>query len=122
MTITYFFDTQANVQAAVDKVYSNMVRARASEGDDTLYEAAPPANKITVSDKTDAELLAVPLFGSKNNVAQKESGFTTRWAEIFQCNDDNTKYWSEMHPDSTMNNGISCATAAFNDNWLPPLE
>ena len=117
MTRLCYYGSQAEVQAACDKIYVNMLRNIADNGDGTLYVApAISEDKVTVAEAADQDLLPVPILGYKNGVMNKTSGYTTAWDTPKQCFDDGTKYWADVPAENT--GGITCPTAEYSSDWV----
>lgn len=116
----YYYGTQSEVQAACDKVYVNMLREVASNGDGTLY--VDPVNntqKITSSLASDEDLVSIPILGYRKGVLQKSTGFTTCWDEPRQCAHDATKYYAAVPEDVNLRAGVTASMQEFNQEWLP---
>ena len=114
-----YHDTQQKVQAACDRIFINMLKQRANEGDGTLYDNPGVSNnKVAISSMSDQALLNIPLLGKKSGSLNRGSGYTLRWDKPEQCDNDNAKYYAEIHPDAAVLEGAVCETAEFSKNWL----
>ncbi len=122
MTQVYTSTNQANVQAASDKQYVNMLRQRAIEYGGTLYLNPPSLGKIVASEKTDTELLTVPLLGFTRGNLNIQEGFTGfSFSSVKERNDVPGEFWCRIHPDANMRNGvIDVIEKTFQESWYPP--
>lgn len=120
---TQYVGTKAQVIAAAEKIYCNTIKAKAIEGDGTLYINPPATDKIIAASATEEELCSIPILGIKGGKLNKTGGFTISWATPKQRYDDNTKWYIPKHPELEMNDGvINVVEEAFDESWEAPEE
>lgn len=120
----HFHDTQTNVDAAVQKVFVNLLRARAAEEDDTLYTDPENTNaRIVVSIAADDDLVGCVLLGKRRRGKilrmDRRKGHVTRWDTPMSC--QNSDNWYALAPSSDegyLMDGVSCNIADFDPAWI----
>ena len=118
----FFYDTNGRVSGAVQKVYANILRARAAEGDGTLYVSPGKSpNKVDVSTLTDGQLQGYKLLNFNGKAPTKEAKFgcyTERFGYPIQSVTPSL-YFSQVPTNPAFLAGVDCDTAEFDPAWFP---
>lgn len=116
MTIYFVFDTEADAQAAADKIWCNMLEVIANEHGGTI-KRDPDLEVINWADLTDEEKIAQKIYGYNRGVRVYDKGQTVAWAAPTQRETDG-KWVIEKHPTASNNAGVTATEEEFSTDWF----
>jgi hypothetical protein len=107
---------------AEDKIWYNYIMNVANNDKKLVGDGTNHYFLSELQAMTEAQVIALKVYGKKEGVIQTTEGFTTEYLEFRECNDTPGKYWAYKPSASLMSGVVNMTEEPFDSNWSPPSE
>jgi hypothetical protein len=119
MTTFLTSSIEANIAAAEQRVFINMVKFRAAQGPDFVGDGTISYGDL--SGLTDAQIAALKIYDTRAGVLYPHKPGVTKYSPVYKAN--GIDKWLILKPDAVyMTDVIDVMEEAYNENWEPLTE
>lgn len=107
---------------AKDKIWYNYIMDIANNDEKLVGDGTNHYFLSELQAMTEAQVIALKIYGKKEGIIQTTEGFTTEYLEFTECVNTAGKYWA-YKPNATLMNGVVNMTEEpFDEAWMPSEE